>query len=726
MRGDRLAVIRQALAIAAVLAVSLGGCSGDGGGATATSPVEESRFVPWTNPAAKADAFRLFYAERLARVNVSHNRFLLVGDVVPAMTLGHAFLNKQGDTWEDVLHAKDNNEIGTSAFQAYQAYRLTRAREQALTLIRMMEGLYVAEAVAGIPGLTSREWQPGFTLTIDGDAGSVTRTHGGEQVGPAESYDPALEREILAAFFPSERHVYRADPTDYYFAVEPLLTTGDYALTFVFSELPRYLRVSDCCSSFMVSQKGPFRGYFWGNHNSRDNFPDYGFGYFTALACADDVDADADVRASCARAWAAGQRVGDSVVRYRYNLMTVGESEPYDEDHLIVGGVIRPDGTYEGPEGLGSMNSCQMSYMAKALSPAGLTAPDETVDAPGSYEVLAIQLLFESIGLPAPKLTKHCTSLDDAYIGLTWGDLLELRIGHDDLFSFLGKLMNLQGASIADLLRNLTDAFDQPEKSAAALVWYARVTGNAELREAAKETAYHILEAHRRSAQVLLDYGQGRGADPGLVGYARDQLYKAAMLAHVAGVGNAGFDVQGFAAGLDQAQRYEETLARGDTPAAELVSDEVLAARIQSAFDGANAENQARYQARFGASGPPVRRTADGYEAVGADGAFHAIPDTRHDWFGAVDLWRELPICTLAPTVLDCSWAALGCRRVDLDGSGAVDDSDAALFAAARDAHAGRRCRAENDGCGGADLDRSGAVDADDEAFLSAAQGCRA
>ncbi|MBK7976134.1 MAG: hypothetical protein IPK07_23630 [Deltaproteobacteria bacterium] len=43
----------------------------------------------------------------------------------------------------------------------------------------------------------------------------------------------------------------------------------------------------------------------------------------------------------------------------------------------------------------------------------------------------------------------------------------ELRIGHDDLFSFTGKLMNLQGASIADLrcANPHRDAFSQPRRA---------------------------------------------------------------------------------------------------------------------------------------------------------------------------------------------------------------------------------------------------------------------
>ncbi|MBK7976135.1 MAG: hypothetical protein IPK07_23635 [Deltaproteobacteria bacterium] len=54
-----------------------------------------------------------------------------------------------------------------------------------------------------------------------------------------------------------------------------------------------------------------------------------------------------------------------------------------------------------------------------ALTGAGLTAPDETVDAPG-YEVLAIQLLFESIRLLAPQ-THPGVPRRRRYIGLTTG-----------------------------------------------------------------------------------------------------------------------------------------------------------------------------------------------------------------------------------------------------------------------------------------------------------------
>ncbi|MCZ7583447.1 MAG: hypothetical protein M5R36_09005 [Deltaproteobacteria bacterium] len=114
------------------------------------------------------------------------------------------------------------------------------------------------------------------------------------------------------------------------------------------------------------------------------------------------------MRAAAARACASGKRIGDSVVDENYNLMTVSEFEPYDDAHLIVAGEIRPDGADEGPEWLGSMNSCQMSYMAKALSTDGLSDPNDEVETPGAYEVIYLKMLLELIGITPPDFTKTC------------------------------------------------------------------------------------------------------------------------------------------------------------------------------------------------------------------------------------------------------------------------------------------------------------------------------
>ena len=82
-------------------------------------------------------------------------------------------------------------------------------------------------------------------------------------------------------------------------------------------------------------------------------------------------------------------------------------------------------------------------------------------------------------------------------------------------------------------------------------------------------------------------------------------------------------------------------------------------------------------------------------------------------------------LCVESPITLDCSWAALGCAPADLDGSGAIDAADAALFDSAWDAFGeGADCSDANGWCGGADLDRSGTLDAEDRDYGTAASGC--
>jgi len=122
-----------------------------------------------------------------------------------------------------------------------------------------------------------------------------------------------------------------------------------------------------------------------------------------------------------------------------------------------------------------------------------------------------------------------------------------------------------------------------------------------------------------------------------------------------------------------------------------------------------------------------VRRNGDAYEARGtplADHPWQAVDADRHRSVGGIKLLHALPMCELAPQILDCTWAKLGCARPDLDGSGAVDDADRSLFDAAQTAHEGQPCNDGNGWCGGADLDRDGTANATDEAFLTAATGC--
>jgi len=688
-------------------------------------------FDPWDNPDARADAFRLFYKERINRVLLAYNRFSLVNDVVPAHTLGATYIDKGGDTYDILLHPKDNNEIGTSAFTAYHAYKVFRSRELALTLVRLFEGLAVAEEVSGIPGLTCREWQTGFTLTIDGLSSAITRTRDGLPVDPAEMYPAALEEEIIDAFFSDGVYTYRGDPTEYYFTLEPIIRPGDYGVTFVFEEMPDFLRVSDCCSSFMVSKLGTFAGYFWGNHNSRDNFPDYAMGYFAACEAMDDPEADADVRASAARACASGRRIGDSVVGHGYNLMTVSEFEPYDEEHLIVAGEIRPFGESEGPEWLGSMNSCQMAYMAKALSADGLASPFEKVENPGAYEIIAIKAIYELLGLTPPDMTKTCRSIDDAYLGKTWGELLDLELFGTSLWDLLETNLYEQPDAFVPLVKGLANAVHQPEKSAEALVYYARTfSGSCELVQKAREALYHILEVQRRSAQMLYDWAMDQPDPPGdIVNKAIEELTLASRYAHIAGIGGEHFTPYDFTRDEAYTGGFEAVLVRPDSTLRPLMTDEEIWGKIEHELNGQCVPRPPvyeRYWDRFPTpEDMPLRRFGDHYEAVGLDGAFHEIPNIAHEWFGGVCLWDAIPLCTLEPTSLDCTWAILGCEVPDLDGSGTVAGEDQALFDAAWTAYGeGALCSEINDWCDGADLDRSGALEADDQEFMSIAQGC--
>jgi hypothetical protein len=688
-------------------------------------------FDPWDNPTAAADAFRLYYKERIARTLIAYNRFMLVNDVVPAHTLGATHIAKSGGDYDVHLHPKDNNDIGHSAFNAWHAYKVFGSRDLALTLIRQFEGLAVAEEVSGISGLTCREWQPGFVLTIDGLAGTVERTKYGIPTDAAEDYPVALEDEIVQAFFADGVYTYRGDPSEYYFNIEPILNPGAYALTFVHEEMPDFLRVSDCCSSFMVSKLGTFGGYFWGNHNSRDNFPDYARGYFAACQAMDDPDADADVIASAARACASGQRIGDSVVDNGYNLMTVQEFEPYDEANLIVAGEIRPDGTDEGLEWLGSMNSCQMSYMAKALSTQGLSSADEIVESPGAYEILAVKFLFEYFGLQPPDIAKTCSHIDDAYIGMGWGELLDLSLFDIPMWDIFEGLLNAFPDEIVEVLKTLADATHQPEESAAALVYYAQgLSDNAELLQQSRETLFHILEIQRRSARLIYDWAQGQPVPPqDVINKAVDEMIKAARYAHIAGVGNEDYDSFGFAEDEYGNAQFEAVLQRGDSNPRPLRTDDEIWAIIESELQD-NEDRPLtydRYLERFPTpEDMPLRRFDDHYEAVGLDGEFHEIPNISHQGFGGgADLWNTLPNCALAPSVLDCRWAVLGCERPDLNADGAVDAADQALFDAAWAAHGeGAACDDGNAWCDGADLDQNGALEQEDADFISAAQGC--
>ena len=158
---------------------------------------EESRPQPVENIDAAARAFKLYYKERVERVMVSYNRFLLVGDVTFGTNLGKVGIAKAGDDYEVVPGPNDNNPIGISIWTTWHAYKIFRTRTLELTLVRMFNGLRFFEEVSGHPGVTSRFVYPGWTRIVDGKTGSITRARGGAPATAPTQYSPELEAEMM-------------------------------------------------------------------------------------------------------------------------------------------------------------------------------------------------------------------------------------------------------------------------------------------------------------------------------------------------------------------------------------------------------------------------------------------------------------------------------------------------------------------------------------------------
>ena len=158
-----------------------------------------------------------------------------------------------------------------------------------LAAMRLFDGIAFYEAVSGHPGMTAREVLPGWTRVVDGREGqrTVTRTRDGEPAIDPWERDAALEAEMIAAFWDGGHYTYRENPSDYLFSWAPIGEMGYYATTHSFDMLPDYLAISNCCSSFKrVPDDRPWAGAFWGNHNSRDNFPDLLMGFLAAMDAA--------------------------------------------------------------------------------------------------------------------------------------------------------------------------------------------------------------------------------------------------------------------------------------------------------------------------------------------------------------------------------------------------------------------------------------------------------
>ena len=689
------------------------------------------------NPTAKADAFKLFYRERALRTNLSFNRYALAGDAVAAAAIGKDAIARSGNAYEVVPGPNDNNPVGKSLFATWKVYRAIGGRDLELSLIRMFEGLAFYEAVTGHPGLTVREALPGWTRTMDGEAGEIARTRDGAPVVPPTGYPAELEQEILSAFYDGLVFTYRENPLEYYYALKPVNELNDFAITFVFSDtdaLPRFLRISNCCSSWMIPQEGTWKDLgFWGNHNSRDNFSDYVMGYFAAFEAERTDGLPDDLALAVSHAADAARRVGDATVANGNILMTVDEWHDYDT--LTPAGTVGPDGHWDWQD-LGSLSSCQMAYGAQALSNRGLHWPVPEIPLPGAIETSELRQIFGQLGLDLPVPVEKCRTVDDAFVGLGWGDLMDLKILGLPWYEVARIIALADPTLFPSLLGSLLDDFGELELGAVALCEYAQTQADDRLFGEAQATLYNLIRLQRVIAGLVyglaadsasrqeLVAAYGAAAVDGWVKDAQSMLYDAAAYARMYGIDSPLDDFGGFALGDGRGRAIESYLTLGDTAAWPLKTDDEIRASIAAALPGEDPWIQDRYAARFGDS-PPVRRAGEGYERIGPDGQWGPAENPRHVWFGGVPLWFEAALCVDSPATLDCSWARRGCAPADLDASGVADAADQALFDAAWDRYgSGASCTDANDRCDGADIDGSGTLDADDRGYMAAAQGC--
>lgn len=675
------------------------------------------------DPVAAGRAFKLYYKERVERVLTAYNRFATFGDSGFTNAIDVSWIARDGDDYEVVGGPKDNNLIGTAIFSTYQAYRALRTRPLALTLVRMFNGLVFFEEVSGIPGLTSREVLPGWTRVMDGVAGKVTRTRGGKPVVHPDPPAKDLEAEVLDMFYAGVRVTYREDPSDYYFAFMPAANTVEYAVTMSFPELghpdpePNYLRASDCCSSFMQTPANEkWAGAFWGNHNSRDNFPDLAMGILAALEASEDDEADADVREAAKRALAAGHRMGDLIQKHGGRIMTSDEWHPYGE--LTVSGERGPHGG-TGPTmgNLGAIASCQDVYLAQAITTEGLSWPVPNLPMPGNVE----QQLMQA-GLDCEYVeNRDCVGLDDGYCGLRVDNFDKLTRGGVEVVKLVRALEAATPGTAQTYIGSFQDDYDDVVEAMMVLVHYARVVGDDELREEAQTTLKKMSDLQREFADLI--YGQ---IDPDR---QKRQRFDAAVFDALGGVAVEAADLGDFTTEEQSMAGFEGLLDMPDTAPAALKTDQEISDAVEMRLAAVEAEMDPsgesaivvqRYRDAYGMQAP-LRRKGDGYEAKRAGGDWVPVEVPRHMPISNLELMQPITICNISPDVLDCSWAKLGCERPDLTHDGKVDASDRDVFDAV---DTKRDCAPANDWCDGADLDRSGDVDALDRAFMDAAQDC--
>ncbi|MGW8323092.1 MAG: hypothetical protein ACWGSD_16205, partial [Thermodesulfobacteriota bacterium] len=621
-----------------------------------------------------------------------------------------AAIAKSGNQWEVVPGPEDNNPFGKTLFSTWRLYRAVGGRDLELTLIRMFEGIVFNEAISGHPGLTTREAFPGWKRTMDGEGNTISRTRWGVPVIPPVSYPGSLEQEILDTFFHGAVFTYRENPEEYFFNFMPAYNLGSFAVTYVFDELdhdPPFLRQSDCCSSFMVSQLGPWKGAYWGNHNSRDNFTDYAMGFLAAFEVEATAGLPADLADAAHNAAEAARRIGDNVVTHDNILMTVDEWHDYDT--LTPAGGMNPDGEVEWQD-LGSLSSCPMAYVALAVSTAGLHDPVPETPLPGAIETSAIRLLFRELGLPPPSLpVVQCRSMDDAFIGKTWRDFLDAEIFGKPLWEVADQIAEQFPDLFPDLLGGMMDDFTELMLGAVVLCYYAQIEGDDALYSTARETLGNFIELQRILARLVymtvsdprIQKTHPRAIVQERIQAADEMLYRGAVYARLFGFDSAGEDLNGFAMGDASITDLEAYLNTADTEENALMTDEEIAAKVEKKL--ADTMGRApwrvdRYRERFGET-YPVRRVGEGYECIGPNDQWMPTENSRHDSFqiDPIGVWFEAPLCTQSPETLDCSWAKLGCAPADLYGSGEVNEEDLGLFDAAWSRYGcGARCTAQN------------------------------
>jgi len=481
--------------------------------------------------------------------------------------------------------------------------------------------------------------------------------------------------------------------------------------------LPDYLRVSDCCTS---AKRTPapylWEGAFWGNHNSRDNFPDLAMGYLAALAAMDDPDADDDVRAAASDAWAAGRRIGDSIQEHEGKLMTVDEHNPYDT--LVVAGGVRPDGETE-VEDLGSLSDCQMVFLARALSTKGLTLPLPELPAPGSLEFMFADILGSDGQCPVEEPVRLCTGLAAAYCDKDWGTIHELELMGKPWLEIVAELEETNPGSAKDLIGGFQDDFYEKTIAILGVVHYAQITGDGGLENAAISALQQITSLMRQFAELM--YAQ---TSPGEF---VSKLYYAALFDAQAGVDVSLGHLDTFSRAEYQMTLLEAMLDLPDTQPKALLTDDEIKAIVEARLAGSSGTVKQRYLDHYGDT-PPLRRAGEGYEARNYhpdhEWPWQPVDNHHHHVLGGVKLLEALPLCVTAPHFLDCTWARLGCARPDLDKSGAVDEADQILHETLLAKYTAAACDSTNDWCEDADLDRTGSVDSTDTQFMTAAQGC--